>query len=157
MADQNAYPYPSPATQLEQLAAAGAQQASSPTAPEYATPEHQRPPNPRKRRADGSSVSTRGVANLTPEQLAKKRANDREAQRAIRERTRSNIETLQRRIAELEGQQPFQELQSVVRARDAVIAENEELKKRLSSIAALTQYQSGGHGLDGTCPRIHHS
>jgi hypothetical protein len=28
-----------------------------------------------------ASVSSRGVANLTPDQLAKKRANDREAQR----------------------------------------------------------------------------
>ena len=36
-----------------------------------------------------TSSSSRGVANLTPEQLAKKRANDREAQRAIRERTKS--------------------------------------------------------------------
>ncbi|KAF2154849.1 hypothetical protein K461DRAFT_266205 [Myriangium duriaei CBS 260.36] len=146
MADQNPYPYPSPTTQLEQLAGA-AQQAQSPTAADF-TPTQQRPPNPRKRRADGSSVSARGVANLTPEQLAKKRANDRDAQRAIRERTRANIENLERRIKELEGQQPFQELQSVVRSRDAVIAENEELKKRLQSIAALAQFQPGGHGLN---------
>lgn len=33
----------------------------------------------KKRRAP--STSSRGVANLTPDQLAKKRANDREAQR----------------------------------------------------------------------------
>jgi hypothetical protein len=33
----------------------------------------------KKRRAPGTS--SRGVANLTPDQLAKKRANDREAQR----------------------------------------------------------------------------
>ncbi|GAM85901.1 hypothetical protein ANO11243_039110 [Dothideomycetidae sp. 11243] len=149
MADQSPYPYPSPTTQLEQLAgAAQAQQASSPSAQDYTPSQQQRPPNPRKRRADGSSASARGVANLTPDQLAKKRANDREAQRAIRERTRNTIETLERRIKELEGQQPFQELQGVVRARDAALAENEELKKRLQSIAALTQFQSGGHGLN---------
>jgi hypothetical protein len=50
----------------------------------------------KKRRTAGSS--SRGVANLTPDQLAKKRANDREAQRAIRERTKNQIENLERRI-----------------------------------------------------------
>ncbi|KAF1351042.1 hypothetical protein BDV97DRAFT_350946 [Delphinella strobiligena] len=93
--------------------------------------------NGRKRKADGTS--SRGVANLTPEQLAKKRANDREAQRAIRERTKNTIENLERRIKELESQQPFQELQNVIRSRDAVQAENEELKRRMQSILALLQ------------------
>lgn len=37
------------------------------------------PSDLKKRRAP--STSSRGVANLTPDQLAKKRANDREAQR----------------------------------------------------------------------------
>jgi hypothetical protein len=37
------------------------------------------PPDLKKRRPP--STSSRGVANLTPDQLAKKRANDREAQR----------------------------------------------------------------------------
>ena len=50
----------------------------------------------KKRRTAGSS--SRGVANLTPDQLAKKRANDREAQRAIRERTKNTIEQLERKI-----------------------------------------------------------
>jgi len=144
MADQSPYPYPSPTTQLEQLAGAAQQQASSPSA--IFTPE--RPPNPRKRKADGTS-SARGVANLTPEQLAKKRANDREAQRAIRERTRSTIETLEARIRELESQQPFQDLQNVIRSRDAVVAENEELKRRLANISALAQSQGVNHGLNG--------
>jgi hypothetical protein len=37
------------------------------------------PSDLKRKRAPGTS--SRGVANLTPEQLAKKRANDREAQR----------------------------------------------------------------------------
>jgi hypothetical protein len=41
------------------------------------------------------------VATLTAAQLARKRANDREAQRAIRQRTKEHIESLERRIAEL--------------------------------------------------------
>lgn len=50
-----------------------------------------------KKRRTGAG-SSRGVANLTPDQLAKKRANDREAQRAIRERTKNTIEQLERKI-----------------------------------------------------------
>ncbi len=44
------------------------------------------PTDLKKRRAPGTS--SRGVANLTPDQLAKKRANDREAQRLILVETR---------------------------------------------------------------------
>ncbi|KXH39352.1 BZIP transcription factor [Colletotrichum nymphaeae SA-01] len=90
----------------------------------------------KKRRVGPGS---RGVANLTPEQLAKKRANDREAQRAIRERTKNQIETLERRIQELTSQQPYQELQAVQRAKEAVEAENADLKRRLATFIASIQ------------------
>ncbi|KAG8526665.1 uncharacterized protein KY384_008094 [Bacidia gigantensis] len=86
-----------------------------------------------------SGATSRGVSNLTPEQLQKKRANDREAQRAIRERTRNQIETLEKRIQELTSQDPFVDLQDVVREKELVAAENEELKRKLSSIANLAQ------------------
>ncbi|KAI1041536.1 hypothetical protein LB505_001781 [Fusarium chuoi] len=89
----------------------------------------------RKKAGPGS----RGVANLTPEQLAKKRANDREAQRAIRERTKNQIEDLQRQIQELTNQQPYQELQSVLRAKEAVEQENADIKRRLAGIVAMLQ------------------
>ncbi|KAF2720357.1 hypothetical protein K431DRAFT_226667 [Polychaeton citri CBS 116435] len=90
----------------------------------------------RKRRAPGLPGS-RGVANLTPEQLHKKRANDREAQRAIRERTKTHIESLEARIRELENQQPYQELQHVIRERDAARAESEDLRQRLAAVVGL--------------------
>lgn len=93
--------------------------------------------NGRKRRASGAPPGSRGVANLTPEQLAKKRANDREAQRAIRERTRNTIESLERRIRELENQEPFQDLQRVVQERDRALAECEELRRRLGAVAGI--------------------
>lgn len=48
-----------------------------------------------------SRAGTRSVSTLTAAQLERKRANDREAQRAIRQRTREHIENLERRIAEL--------------------------------------------------------
>ncbi|TLD16174.1 uncharacterized protein PgNI_00229 [Pyricularia grisea] len=95
-------------------------------------------PDGRKRRA-GAGSGSRGVANLTPEQLAKKRANDREAQRAIRERTRNEIESLKRRIEELTNQKPYQELQAVIKAKEAVEAENAEIKQRLATVIGMLQ------------------
>lgn len=44
------------------------------------------------------------MSTLTPAQLARKRANDREAQRAIRARTKEHIETLEKEIEELRSQ-----------------------------------------------------
>ena len=102
----------------------------------------------RKRRT--SISSSRGVANLTPDQLAKKRANDREAQRAIRERTKIQIETLERRIRELTSQQPYQDLQHVIRQKEAVEAENEEIKRRLTTVLNLIQPLVSGHALGGS-------
>lgn len=90
--------------------------------------------NERKRKA---ATSSRGVANLSAEQLAKKRANDREAQRAIRERTKTQIESLERRIKELTSQQPYQELQNILRQKELVELENAEIKRRLSAVLDL--------------------
>ncbi|KAK4457497.1 BZIP transcription factor [Cladorrhinum samala] len=82
---------------------------------------------------------TRGVANLTPEQLAKKRANDREAQRAIRERQRLKIEQYEREIQELRSQPPYQELQAVIQQKEAAEQELAEIKVVLRSIMAMVQ------------------
>lgn len=98
----------------------------------------------KKRRA--STAGSRGVANLTPEQLAKKRANDREAQRAIRERTKGQIETLEKRIEELTSQQPYQELQHAIRQKEMVEAENEDIKKKLASALSILQPLLGSYG-----------
>lgn len=67
------------------------------------------------------------------------RCTDREAQRAIRERTKNQIERLERRIHELEAQKPYQDLQVVVRAKEAIEAENAEIKRRLASIIGMLQ------------------
>ncbi|KAG5948737.1 hypothetical protein E4U53_006168 [Claviceps sorghi] len=87
-----------------------------------------------KKKKKKTGAASRGVANLTPEQLAKKRANDREAQRAIRERTRHQIDALERRVEELTSLKPYQELQAVVRAKEAVERENADIKRQLASI-----------------------
>ncbi|TAQ91535.1 hypothetical protein B7494_g152 [Chlorociboria aeruginascens] len=91
----------------------------------------------KKRRA--TNPSSRGVANLTPDQLAKKRANDREAQKAIRERTKNQIKSLERKVRELTSQQPYQELQSVLRQKELVEAENADIKKQLAAVLSLIQ------------------
>ncbi|KAH6670642.1 BZIP transcription factor [Halenospora varia] len=100
----------------------------------------------KKRRTTGTS--NRGVANLTAEQLAKKRANDREAQRAIRERTKNQIEGLERKIRELTSQQPYQELQYALRQKELVEAENADIKKRLASVLSLIQPILGQHPVE---------
>lgn len=99
-------------------------------------------PNPRKRKP--AAPGSRGVANLTPEQLAKKRANDREAQRAIRVRTKTTIETLERRIQELETQLPYQEVQKAYAERDRALAECEDLRRRLAAVAGIVGSQNLG-------------
>ncbi|OHF02435.1 BZIP transcription factor [Colletotrichum orchidophilum] len=128
---RNAPDYPSPAGtgNADALTPVGAGAGTSPAS--------QPPGDSNKKRRVGPG--SRGVANLTPEQLAKKRANDREAQRAIRERTKKQIETLERRIQELTSQQPYQDLQAVERAKEAVEAENADLKRRLAAFIASIQ------------------
>lgn len=48
-----------------------------------------------------SRAGTRSVNRLSAAQLARKRANDREAKRAIRQRTKDQIDFLERRVVEL--------------------------------------------------------
>lgn len=67
------------------------------------------------------------------------RCTDREAQRAIRERTKNQIDRLERRIHELEAQKPYQDLQVVVRAKEVIEAENAEIKRRLAGIIGMLQ------------------
>ncbi len=106
-------------------------------------------PASKKRRistATANPPSSRGVANLTPEQLAKKRANDREAQRAIRERTKTQIETLEKEIRKLRNEQPHQELQTVLKQKQLVETENVHIKKKLSAALSLLQPLLGANG-----------
>ncbi|MCJ1432795.1 hypothetical protein MMC27_002152 [Xylographa pallens] len=109
----------------------------------------------RKRLATGSRV----IANLTPDQLAKKRANDREAQRAIRERTKLQIESLEREIRLLKSQKPYQDLQLVVQQKQAVEDEIIDLKRRLASVLHIIKPLVAGfeHGdLDSLQYQDHH-
>lgn len=102
----------------------------------------------KRKRVGGNSA--RGVANLTPQQLERKRANDREAQRAIRERTKQQIDRLNDKIRELESAQPYRDLQAVISQKDAIEAENVDIKRQLAQfINVFRTYMPGAHGLEG--------
>ncbi|KIW73110.1 hypothetical protein, variant [Phialophora macrospora] len=113
---------------------------ASPASPSQPADNNDFPPSStslagRKRKASGAG--SRGVAGLTPEQLAKKRANDRDAQRAIRERTKHTIVNLERKIAELTAQRPYQDLQEVIRQKKTIEAENEEIRGKLAVVMSI--------------------
>lgn len=91
----------------------------------------------RKRKLN--STSSRGVANLTPDQLAKKRANDRQAQRAIRERTKTHIEALEQQVRDLSSQKPFLDLQAAIQHNERIRAENRELRQGLKAAMDIIQ------------------
>ena len=91
----------------------------------------------RKRKLN--SISARGVANLTPDQLAKKRANDRQAQRAIRERTKTHIDALEQQVRDLSSQKPILDLQAAVKRYEAIQEENKELRQRLQAVMDIIQ------------------
>ncbi|CAL5871213.1 uncharacterized protein PFLUO_LOCUS5460 [Penicillium psychrofluorescens] len=91
----------------------------------------------RKRKLN--STSSRGVAHLTPDQLAKKRANDRQAQRAIRERTKTHIDALEQQVRDLSSQKPFLDLQAAHRQNESMRSENRELRQGLRAAMDIIQ------------------
>ncbi|KAF4548708.1 Hypothetical protein D9617_26g079230 [Elsinoe fawcettii] len=86
---------------------------------------------PRKR---ASRAGTRSVSNLSAAQLERKRANDREAQRAIRQRTKDHIESLERKVAEQAG---------VAEQRERVIAANQGRVRELEQENAYLRSRMG--------------
>ncbi|KAL7623439.1 hypothetical protein AAE478_007121 [Parahypoxylon ruwenzoriense] len=80
----------------------------------------------------GKRKGTRSVSTLTPSQLARKRANDREAQRAIRARTKEHIESLEREIEELRSQRSRdQTIQNLLRRNKALEDEVRHLREKM--------------------------
>ncbi|ROW08186.1 hypothetical protein VPNG_06896 [Cytospora leucostoma] len=75
---------------------------------------------------------TRSVSTLTPSQLARKRANDREAQRAIRARTKEHIERLECELEELKSKQNRDEtVQDLLKRNKALESELKRLRKSM--------------------------
>ncbi|KAJ0343413.1 hypothetical protein COL922a_000145 [Colletotrichum nupharicola] len=98
------------------------------------------PSKPAKRKG------TRSVSTLTPSQLARKRANDREAQRAIRARTKEHIERLERELEELKNERNRDQSQTVQELlRKNKVLEEELFKLRESvGIANGQSYPNSG-------------
>ena len=82
---------------------------------------------------------------MTAAQLERKRANDREAQRAIRQRTKDQIESLQRRIQELtSGDDKNAQLSQALQRIEELQKENNDLRKRLEQAHAGIRQDHGG-------------
>jgi HPt (histidine-containing phosphotransfer) domain-containing protein len=87
-------------------------------------------------------AGTRRVTSLTAEQLERKRANDREAQRTIRQRTKEHIERLELQVAELRAK--GDKFDEVVRRNALLETEIRALRHQLSTAAGSTGYQNLG-------------
>ncbi|KAL4975670.1 hypothetical protein BDW66DRAFT_65852 [Aspergillus desertorum] len=85
-------------------------------------------------------AGTRRVTSLTAEQLERKRANDREAQRTIRQRTREHIERLELQVAELKAK--GDKFDEVVRRNALLEAEIRALRHQLSMATGSPGYQN---------------
>lgn len=107
-------------------------------------PASQRPPDPR--------VGTRSVNTLSDAQLERKRANDREAQRIIRKRTREHIENLEQQVAELGNQK--EQLNKALQHNSQLEAQIAALQRQIADMAALLQYRQspGVHGYPDAAP-----
>lgn len=81
-----------------------------------------------------SRAGTRSVSTLTQAQLERKRANDREAQRAIRQRTKDHIEALERQIRELAATSDSNgKLMQAMQRNQELEQENALLRSRLNN------------------------
>lgn len=86
---------------------------------------------------------TRSVSTLTPSQLARKRANDREAQRAIRARTKEHIERLERELEDLKSKQSRdQTVQELLRRNKALEDELNRLKDNMGVSMTSSPYST---------------
>lgn len=103
-----------------------------------------------KKRA--SRAGTRSVSTLSAAQLERKRANDREAQRAIRQRTKDHIDNLEKSITDLRHSQDANEkLVLDTRQRNRELEEeNSYLRLRLNE-AGITIEPAPLHGAYRSC------
>ncbi|EXA29176.1 hypothetical protein FOVG_19292 [Fusarium oxysporum f. sp. pisi HDV247] len=87
----------------------------------------------------------RRISTLTPSQLARKRAKDREAQRAIRARTKEHIERLDCELAELKMRQSRdQTVQELLHRNRALEEELMRLKKDMRVQITSSFYSAPG-------------
>jgi septin family protein len=94
-----------------------------------------------------SRAGTRSVTTLTAAQLERKRANDREAQRAIRQRTKDHIDALERQVRDLTSQLDngaSSRMMELMRRNEELEQENALLRARLGhAVSALSVPEHG--------------
>lgn len=98
-----------------------------------------------------SRAGTRSVTTLTAAQLERKRANDREAQRAIRQRTKDHIDALERQVRDLTAQldnSSSSKMMELMRRNEELEQENAVLRARLShAVSALGVPEPSASGM----------
>lgn len=80
----------------------------------------------------GARGGKRSVTHLSKAQLARKRANDREAQRNIRQRTKEHIENLERKVKELEQGSRASSMERVLKRNRELEEEVEKLRAQVN-------------------------
>ena len=95
----------------------------------------------------GARGGKRSVTHLSKAQLARKRANDREAQRNIRQRTKERIETLERKVKEMEEGSRAGNIERVLARNRELEDEIENLRAQLS-VQPLTPGSLGSNSQD---------
>ncbi|CAO2657891.1 Nn.00g071510.m01.CDS01 [Neocucurbitaria sp. VM-36] len=104
-----------------------------------------------------SRAGTRSVTTLTAAQLERKRANDREAQRAIRQRTKDHIDTLERQVRDLTVQlesSSSTKMMELMRRNEELEQENAVLRARLSHAVSLGVPEQGAAGAPSPSDRV---
>lgn len=105
-----------------------------------------------------SRAGTRSVTTLTAAQLERKRANDREAQRAIRQRTKDHIDALERQVRDLTAQldtSSSTKMMELMRRNEELEQENAVLRARLShAVSALGVPEQSAAGAPSPSDRV---
>ncbi|KAG6116530.1 hypothetical protein E4U13_001803 [Claviceps humidiphila] len=101
----------------------------------------------KSKNTDKRISATKIASRLSPEQLARKRANDRESQRAIRARNKDLIASLQREVHELRSRDDARAVQELLRRNGAL---ESELRLLRQSIGIPTPHHQPAQHLDGS-------
>ncbi|KAH8723207.1 hypothetical protein GQ44DRAFT_620929 [Phaeosphaeriaceae sp. PMI808] len=104
-----------------------------------------------------SRAGTRSVTTLTAAQLERKRANDREAQRAIRQRTKDHIDTLERQVRDLNSQlenSSSSRMMDLLRRNEELEQENALLRARLGHAVSALGVPEHGTGAPSPSDRV---
>lgn len=102
---------------------------------------------PPKRRESRSGTTRKKVSSLSAEQLERKRANDREAQRSIRQRTKEHIELLEQQVAMLQAQ--VSEMRPRNEQFDDLVRQNAALQEEIAQLKHQLASHTGREGFAG--------